>query len=336
MQAGAGQMAIGRRQFISALGGVVGSWPLAAWAQQPGMPVVGFLHVETADVYKPMVNAFNQGLQQTGYVEGRNVVIEYRWAENQIDRLPAMAADLIHHQVAVIAALTTPAALAAKAATMTVPVVFETGGDPVQLGLVASLNQPGGNATGVTQLTTGLVPKQLEALHELLPTARAIALLVNPAHPATSDVESRAALAAAHALGLDLHVLNASSETDFDKIFADLTELRPGGLVISADPLFTGRSEHLATLAARGAVPAIYKGREFAAAGGLMSYGTSITDAYRLAGTYVGRILNGAKPADLPIQQATKVELYINMKTAKALGITFPLTLLGRADEVFE
>jgi putative tryptophan/tyrosine transport system substrate-binding protein len=327
---------IGRRQFISALGGAAVVWPLAARAQQPTLPVVGFLHVESSDVYKSMVNAFHQGLEEIGYVEGRNVTIEYRWAENQTDRLPAMAADLIYQQVAVIAALSTPAALAAKAATTTVPIVFETGGDPVQLGLVASLSQPGGNATGVSQLTTGLVPKQLEMLHELLPKAHVMVLLVNPAHPATSDIESQEALSAARALGLDLHVVNASSEADFDKIFANLAEFRSGGLVIAADPLFSGRSEQLAALAARHAVPAVYKGREFAAAGGLMSYGTSLKDSYRLAGIYVGRTLKGEKPADLPVQQATKVELYINLKTAKTLGITFPLTLLGRADEVME
>jgi putative ABC transport system substrate-binding protein len=329
-------MAIGRRQFISALGGAAVVWPLAARAQQPTLPVVGFLHVESSDVYKSMVNAFHQGLEEIGYVEGGNVTIEYRWAENQTDRLPAMAADLIYQQVAVIAALSTPAALAAKAATTTVPIVFETGGDPVQLGLVASLSQPGGNATGVSQLTTGLVPKQLEMLHELLPKARVMVLLVNPAHPATSDIESQEALSAARALGLDLHVVNASSEADFDKIFANLAEFQSGGLVIAADPLFSGRSEQLAALAARHAAPAVYKGREFAAAGGLMSYGTSLKDSYRLAGTYVGRILKGEKPADLPVQQATKVELYINLKTAKTLGITFPLSLLGRADEVIE
>ncbi|HEV3138585.1 MAG TPA: ABC transporter substrate-binding protein, partial [Pirellulales bacterium] len=285
---------------------------------------------------RPMVAAFRQGLQESGYVGGKNVAIEYRWAEGRTDRLSAMAADLVRRQVTVIAATTTRAALVAKGATTVIPIVFETGGDPVELGLVASLSRPGGNMTGVTQLTTGLVPKQLEVLHEMLPTARVIALLVNPTNPAVAEVELRDGLSAGRALGLELHVLNASAETDFDEVFAKMIELRAGGLVISADSLFSSRSEQLGALTARRAVPAVYKGREFAAAGGLMSYGTIIADSYRLAGVYTGRVLKGAKPADLPVLQATKVELYINLKTAKALGLTFPLSLLGRADETFE
>jgi putative tryptophan/tyrosine transport system substrate-binding protein len=326
---------IRRRELLAALGSAA-TWPLAARAQQPAMPVVGFLHVESPEGYRPMVTAFRQGLEESGYVEDQNVTIEYRWAEGRGDQLPAMAADLVRRQVTVIASPTTPAALAAKAATTVIPIVFEIGGDPVGLGLVSSLSRPGGNITGVTQLTAGLVSKQLEVLREMLPTARVIALLVNPTNPATADVETSEALSAARTLGLELHVLNASTETDFDGIFAQLIELRASGLVISADPLFSGRSEQLGELTARRAVPAVYKGREFAAAGGLMSYGASLVDAYRLAGVYTGRVLKDAKPADLPVQQATKVELYINLKTAKALSLTVPLSLSGRADEVIE
>jgi putative ABC transport system substrate-binding protein len=325
-----------RREFITLLGGAAATWPLAARAQQPAMPVVGFLNPESLEGYRPMATAFRQGLEETGYVEGQNVAIEYRWAAGQSDRLPAMAADLVRRQVTVIAATTTPAALAAKAATTVIPIVFETSGDPVGLGLVPSLSRPGSNITGVTQLATGLVSKQLEVLREMLPTARVIALLVNPANPAVADVQKRGALSAARTLGLELHVLNASTETDFDGIFAQLIELRASGLVICADPLFSSRSEQLGELTARRDVPAVYTERAFAAAGGLMSYGTNILDAYRLAGVYTGRVLKGAKPADLPVQQATKVELYINLKTAKALSLTVPLPLSGRADEVFE
>jgi putative ABC transport system substrate-binding protein len=298
--------------------------------------VVGFLNVESPEGYRPMAAAFRRGLSESGYVEGQNVAIEYRWAEGRVERLPAMAADLVRRGVTVIAATTTPAALAAKAATMAIPIVFEIGGDPVGLGLVASLSRPGGNITGVTQLTTGLVPKQLEVLHEMLPTARVIALLVDPKQSATAEVETKEARSAARTLGLELHILNASTESDFDRIFAKLIEIKAGGLVISAAALFSSRSEQLGALTARRAVPAVYKGREFAAAGGLMSYGTSLLDSYRVAGVYTGRVLKGAKPADLPVQQATKVELYINLKTAKALSLTVPLPLSGRVDEVFE
>jgi putative tryptophan/tyrosine transport system substrate-binding protein len=300
------------------------------------MPVVGFLHLESPDGYQRMAAAFRQGLQESGYVEGRNVAIEYHWAEGRADRLPAMVADLVQRRVAVIAALTTAAALAAKAATTTVPIVFETGNDAVALGLVASLNRPGGNVTGVTQLTLDTVPKLLEFLHELLPTARVVALLLNPADAAIAESNSRALLAAAHSLGVELHFLNASSDGDIDGVFAKPGELRAGGLVIAPHPLFTSRSERLGALTAKLRVPAIYKGREFAAAGGLMSYGSDVADAYRLAGTYTGRILKGDQPANLPVQQATKIELYINLMTAKALGISIPLSISGRADEIFE
>ena len=312
------------------------TWPLMARAQQPAMPVVGFLNAASAKNYARQLSAFVKGLGEAGYVEGQNVAIKYRWAEGHIDRLPAMAADLVHRQVAVIAATSTPAALAAKAATTTIPIVFETGGDPIKLGLVASLNRPGGNVTGVTQLTVGLAPKEMEVLHELLPSARVMALLVNPADPALAETATKEMQAAALTLGLELHVLNASAERDFDAVFAKLVEFRAGGLVIGGDALFTSRSEQLAALAARHAVPAAYKGREFAAAGGLLSYGTDITDSYHLAGNYTGRILKGDKPTDLPVQQATKIELIINLKTAKALGINVPNTLIGRADEVIE
>jgi putative tryptophan/tyrosine transport system substrate-binding protein len=325
-----------RREFMALFGGTAVTWPLAARAQQPAMPTIGFLNAASPQNYKRPLSAFLKGLGDAGYVAGQNVAIEYRWANDQYDRLAALAADLVHRQVSVIAATTTPAALAAKAATTTIPIVFETAGDPVQLGLVASLNQPGGNVTGITQLTVGLVPKELELLHELVPAARVMALLVNQANPSAAETETSELLSAAKTLGLELHVLNASTERDFDAAFANVIQLRAGGLVIATDILFTSHSAQLAMLAARHAVPAVYKGREFAASGGLMSYGSDITDSYRLAGVYTGRILRGDKPADLPVQQATKIELIINLKTAKALGINVPNTLIGRADEVIE
>ena len=324
-----------RREFITLVGSAAATWSVAARAQQ-AMPVIGWVNVASHQDYAQPLSAFLHGLGEVGYVDGRNVSIEYRWGEHHDDRLPALVADLIHKQVAVIAATSTAAALAAKAATTTIPIVFETGADPVKLGLVASLNRPGGNVTGATQLSDELTPKLLEMLHELLPTVRVMALLVNPTDPALAEDETREVLPAAASRGLQFHVLNASKESDFTDVFKKLIELQAGALVIGGEPLFTSHSEQLAALALRNRVPAVYKGREFAAAGGLLSYGSDIADSYRLAGVYAGRILKGEKPADLPVQQATKIELYINLKTAKALGIAVPLPLSGRAGGLFE
>jgi putative tryptophan/tyrosine transport system substrate-binding protein len=324
-----------RRGFITLLGGAAAAWSLAARAQQAAVPVVGFVGSTSPGSLRDAVAAFHRGLTETGYVEGQNVAIEYRWAEGQYDRLPGLAADLVHRQVAVIAAIDgLPSALAAKAATATIPIVFFTGGDPVQLGLVASMRRPDRNLTGVTTLNVEIGAKRLELLHELVP-ANVIVLLVNPTN-ALTEANTTNLQAAAHALGLQLHVLNASTERDFDAVFAGLIQLRAGGLVIAPDAFFISRSEQLATLALRHAVPAIFQYREFAAAGGLISYGGSRTDAYRQVGVYTGRVLKGAKPSELPVQQVTKVELFLNLKTAKALGITVPLPLSGRADEVIE
>ena len=282
------------------------------------------------------MDAIRQGLKDTGFVEGQNVAIEYRFAENHYERLPALAADLVQRQVTMIVATTTQAALAAKAATTTIPVVFEMGSNPVRLGLVASLNRPAGNITGATQLTVELAPKRLQLLHELIPSASVIALLINPTDPASSEPQIDAVLSAAHSLGLELHILNASADHDFDGVFANLIQLGVSGLVISGDAFLVSRSRQLAALAVHHAMPVVGEYREFVAAGGLASYGGGIADAYRITGLYAGRVLKGEKPADLPVQQATKVELYINLKTAKALGISVPIPILGRADEVIE
>jgi len=322
-----------RREFITLLGGAT-AWPLSARAQQPAPPMVGFLNSGSPRSYPNNVRAFHQGLGEGGFVEGRNVAIEYRWAEGQTDRLPAMAADLVRRQVTVIFA-NGPAALPAKAATTTIPIVFATAIDPVEVGLVASLNRPGGNLTGVTTLNVELGPKQLQLLHELVPSATIMAALVNPNSPG-AEVQTRDLPMVAGALGLQLHVLHASAERDFEAAFVNLLQLRVGALMITQDAFFSSQSTQLATLTVRHAVPAIHPQREFAAAGGLMSYGSRFTDAYRLGGVYTGRILKGEKPAELPVQQATKFELIINLKTAKALGLTVPLPLIGRADEVIE
>ena len=325
-----------RREFITLLGGAAAS-PFAARAQQAAMPVIGILAVAAPEANAIRLRALREGLRTVGYVEGQNVKIEYRWAEVQhTARLPALAAELVSRQVAVIVASSTPAALAAKAATGEIPIVFGTAFDPVEFGLVASLNRPGGNVTGVTSLNFEVAPKRLELMHELLPSVTSMALLVNPAVPALAEPVSRSSQAAAQALGLHLHIVHASSDRDFDAIFERLIELQVGALVIGNDTLFTIHKEQLAKLTVRHAIPAIYQYPEFVAAGGLMSYGTSETEYYRLVGTYAGRVLKGDKPADLPVQQSTKVELFLNLKTARALGITVPLPLSGRADEVIE
>jgi putative tryptophan/tyrosine transport system substrate-binding protein len=328
-----------RREFITLLGSAAAAWPLAALAQQPAMPVVGFLNAASPDLFAHVVRAFHLGLSETGYVEGRNVAIEYRWAENQYDRLPELAAELVRRRVSVITTgSSTLAALAAKAATTTLPIVFLMGSDPVQFGLVASLNRPGGNLTGITTLNLEMTPKRLQVLRELLPTTTIMAVLVNPTNaPATVETEVRQVQAAAHTLGLQMvHVLQASTERDLDSAFSTLIQRRAGGLVISADTFFSGKSVELAALASRHAVPTISPYRDFVTAGGLMSYGGSVTELYRLAGVYTGRILKGEQPADLPVQQVTKVQLAINLKTAKALGLTVPTSLIGRADEIIE
>jgi len=325
-----------RREFIALLGSGVAGGPLAARAQQAAMRVVGFLNSESPNLYAHLVRAFREGLSESGYVEGRNVAIEYRWAEGRYDQLPALAADLIRRQVTVIAANSPAAVLAAKAATTTIPIVFNTGYDPVAAGLVASLSRPGGNLTGVTSLTAEVGPKRVELLHEVVPTATSIALLVNPAAGAMHETISKDLQAAARRFGLQTHVLHASVVRDLDTIFATVTQLRADGLVIGSDPFFNSQSKQLAALAIGHALPTVYQYREFAAAGGLMSYGGSLTGMYHQFGVQTGRILKGEKPADLPVQQATKVELIINMKTAKSLNLTVPITLLGRADEVIE
>ena len=326
-----------RRDFITLIGTAAAAWPLAARAQQPVMPVIGFLGSASPELSANLVRAFREGLSETGYVEGRNITIEYRWAGGQNDRLPALAADLVRRRVSVLAApASTPAALAAKAATATIPVLFLVGTDPVAAGLVASLARPGGNVTGVTNLNTELGPKRLELLRELIPTAKIIALLVNPTSPFIAENISKDLQLTARTLGLELHILNASTERDFDTVFATFAQLRADALVIAPDAMFISRSEQLGALTLQHAVPAITQFREFAAAGGLMSYGGSFTEAARQVGVYAGRILKGEKPTDLPVQQSTKAELIINLKTAKALGLAVPRELLARADELIE
>ena len=326
---------IGRREVIAALGGTAAAWPLGARAQQPAMPVVGFLNSETPTGYAPFAAAFLKGLNQTGFVEGRNVAIEYRWAEGHNDRLPALAAELVRLQVAVIGAAGTPSVLAAKAATTTIPIVFSTAVDPVSEGLVASLNRPGGNITGVTNLGVELVQKQVEMLHQMVPKATLIAVLVNPSE-SFAEAATKDALTAGRALGLQIHIAQASSERDINVAFATLTQVGAGGLVICPDPFSFSRRGQIAALALRHAMPTIFFTREFPAAGGLMSYGVNVADGYRQVGVYAGRILKGERPGDLPVQQSTKFELAINLTTAKVLGVDVPAYLQQLADEVIE
>jgi putative ABC transport system substrate-binding protein len=321
-----------RREFITLLGGAA-AWPLAARAQQP---VIGYLHIASPGPFAPFVGAFRQGLREAGYVEGQNLAIEYRWAEGRYDRLPAMAAELVGRQVSLIAAQGgAAAAAAAKEATGAIPIVFSMGGDPVKEGIVASLSRPGGNVTGISVLTTQLAAKRLEIMREVVPKADVIAMLVNPTNM-TNLEQLRDSQEAGRALGLRIHVLEASSASDFDPAFAAITRMRIGALVVGAEAYFHSQRERIVALAMRHAIPTIYEWREFADAGGLMSYGTDLAEGYRLVGVYAGRILKGAKPAELPVMQATKVQFVVNLKTAKALGLTVPLPLLGRADEVIE
>ena len=322
-----------RREFIRLLGGAAAAWPVAARAQ-PALPLIGFLNAASAEQWAPFVSAFRLGLGETGYTEGNNVSIEFRWANEQYDRLPALAVDLVRRQPTVIVA-NHVSAPAAKAATATIPIVFTTAVDPVQLGLVASLARPGGNLTGVTTLNMELLPKRLELLHQVSPAATVLGLLVNPTN-SDSETVVRDTRAAARTLGLDLHVVKASTEDGFEYAFASLAQEGVGGLVIGPDPFFVSRSERLAGLALSHRLPAAFEFRQFVAAGGLLSYGGSLADVYRLAGVYAGRVLKGEKPGDLPVQQSTRVELITNLKTAKAFGIEIPPALLARADEVIE
>jgi putative ABC transport system substrate-binding protein len=322
-----------RREFITLLGSTAATWPGAGRAQQRAMPVIGFLNSGSPHAYATRIRAFAGGLKEEGYIEGQNVAIEYRWAGDHEDQLPVLAAELVHRQVTVIAAGGSPSSVAAKAATAAIPIVFETAGDPVKLGLVASLNRPGGNLTGVTNLNVEVGQKRLELLRELMPAATNIAVLVNPSAPAVTGQFIGALEAAAPALGMQLHVLQASTDHDLDTVFATL---RADALVIGPYFFFGSRMEQIGALSLRHAVPAISMYRPFVAAGGLISYGADVTETFRLFGIYTGKILKGAKPADLPVQRVTKVELMINLKTAKALGITVPLALSGRADELIE
>lgn len=322
-----------RREFITLLS-TGAAWPLTARAQ-PKVPVVGFLHGASLEGYAPMVSALRQGLSESGYAEGRNVAIEYRWAEGKYDRLPALAAELVQRQVAVIVTGGTPPAFAAKASTSTIPIVINVGIDPVQAGLVASLNRPGGNVTGIAVLTVELAQKRLELLHELLEKISAVAMLVNPTSPITAS-EIKGVRTAADSLGLLLHILNASTEREIEAAFGKLVEVRVGALIVSVDPFLISQRKQIVALAESRSVPAIYGVREFALAGGLMSYGHDLADAYRQSGIYAANLLKGANPADLPVQQVVRVEFIVNLKTSKALGLTVPITLLGRADEVIE
>ena len=325
-----------RREFITLIGGAAVAWPLAVRAQQPAMPVIGFLGAGSRESDAYRAAAVRKGLMEAGFVEGKNVAFEYRWAEDRYERLPALAAELVRLEIAVIVAIGgITSAVAAKSATATIPIVFEIGGDPIGMGLVASLNRPGSNITGVSFLTGTLVAKQFEVLHETVPKTALIGFLVNPTNP-DADNETKSARAAAGSVGQNIVIVQARKDSELETAFATLVQQRAGALVICADPFFNNQRDKLVELAARQKLPAIYTLREFVVAGGLMSYGTSVTEALRLSGLYAGRILKGEKPADLPVQQSTKVELYINLKSAKALGITIPYVLVARADEGIE
>ena len=324
-----------RREFIALAATMAATWPYALRAQQPAMPVIGFLDPTSLDKYAPFVEAFGRGLREVGFIEGNNVAIEYRWAEGQYARLSELAAELVQDKVSVIVATGITAARAAKTAASTIPIVFNTGGDPVKFGLVASLNRPGQNVTGVASLGKMLVAKQLEILQELVPQADVVAFLVNPSN-AVARLDTADVQAAAGALGKKLIVVEAATAGDLDRAFTTISEQHGGALVVQTDPFFLGRRDQILTLAARHAIPAIYYLRDYPAAGGLMSYGTSLSDALRLVGNYAGRILKGEKPADLPVQQSVKIEFVINLKTVKALGLTVPSSVLTRADEVIE
>jgi putative ABC transport system substrate-binding protein len=325
-----------RRQFITFLGGAAAAWPLAAHAQQPTMPVIGYLDTASASTTAHFVAAFRRGLSAAGYNEGRNVAIEYRWSEGDYDKLPALAAELVRRKVAVIATINTPTILAAKAATATIPIVFAIGVDPIKVGLVASLNRPGGNLTGITELNIEMDAKRVQLLHELVPAATLIALLTNPTSPAYSEAATESAQSAAGALGARLLVLNASTASGIEAAFATLVDERAGSLLVTGDSFLLAQRNQLVALAARHAVPTLYHRREFTAAGGLMSYGASLPEVYYQVGDYAGRILKGEKPADLPVQAPTKYEMAINLKTAKALGLIVPTSILLSADEVIE
>jgi putative tryptophan/tyrosine transport system substrate-binding protein len=325
-----------RRQFIAFIGGAA-AWPLTARAQQSAkLPTIGFVGSDSPDSWGVILRAFRVGLRATGFIEGQNVAIEYRWAEGRNDKLPVLTADLVRSQVGLIVAPTTPSVLVAKAATKTIPIVFFTAGDPIDLGLVTSLRRPDSNLTGATTLTLEVAPKWLQFLHEMVPAATSLAVLINPTSPNLAETQSRDLQTAARARGLPLHVLRASTEPEFDVVFESIARLRAGGLVISSDSFFYSRSSQLASLASRHSVPTIFAFREFVAAGGLMSYGGSLTESFRWVGVYAGRILKGEKLADLPVQQATKIELFINLNTAQKLGLEVPPTLLTRADDVIE